>query len=132
MSSLPTRFDHLQINVANPEFYQALFAALGARAVSESSQASGYKIGDVTIWVIWAERKYQEHLFHRKAIGLNHLSFELPSRRAVDKFTRDFVIPRQAVLLYESPRLFPEYGVSHYAAYFEDPSRVKLEVFAKK
>lgn len=129
---MSTRFDHLQINVLDPEFYRAFFSALGAEVVSESDQASGYKIGDVTIWVIWVERKYQGHVFHRKAIGLNHLSFELPSRQAVDRFMRDFVVPRKAALLYDSPRVFPEYGVAHYAVYFEDPSRIKLEVFAKK
>lgn len=96
--------------------------------VDESSEHIGVSNGTTDFWIIQSEKTHSKRKFHRKAPGLNHISFRVASREAVRKFTRDFLKRRSVKVLYDSPRHFPEYHKNYYAVYFEGPDRIKLEV----
>jgi catechol 2,3-dioxygenase-like lactoylglutathione lyase family enzyme len=123
---------HIQINVSNARrslpFYRELLACLGYRVVDESPEHIGMSNGTTDMWVIRSERPYAKRKFHRKAPGLNHISFGVPSKKAVRDFTRNFLKKRRLKGLYGSPRHFPEYHKNYFAVYFEDPDGIKLEV----
>jgi catechol 2,3-dioxygenase-like lactoylglutathione lyase family enzyme len=49
-------------------------------------------------------------------------------RGDVARFAADFMKPRGIAALYASPREYPEYRPGYYAAFFEDPDRLKIEI----
>ena len=123
---------HIQINVSNANralpFYRAFFSYLGYRILEESPEHLGVSNGTTDFWIIESKGSHSKRKFHRKAPGLNHISFEVASAETVRKFTRDFLGKRNIKALYDSPRHFPEYHKDYYAVYFEGPDRIKLEV----
>ncbi len=123
---------HIQINVSDAKvsipFYKALFVYSGYRVIDESSGHIGVSNGTTDFWIIETEKTYKGKGFHRKATGLNHISFKVASKQNVDIFVREFLMKRKVSLLYGGPKEFPEYKKGYYAVFFEDPDRLKLEV----
>jgi catechol 2,3-dioxygenase-like lactoylglutathione lyase family enzyme len=66
--------------------------------------------------------------YHRKRVGLNHLAFSATSRAHVDVITA-WVRRSGHTILYEDRHPYAG-GRGHYAVFFEDPDRIKLEVVA--
>ncbi len=83
--------------------------------------------GDVQIFLVRCENQFSGSGFHRKRVGLNHVAFRAESKEEVDRFYKQFLAPKRVTVLYDGPRVHPEYGPSYYAVYFEDPDRIKLE-----
>ncbi|MGD0387428.1 MAG: VOC family protein [Tepidisphaeraceae bacterium] len=119
---------HIQLNVSDIDFYRELFNFLEYRVKDDGRDYLGATDGQTDIWVMRTDKAYDALPYHRKARGLNHLAFRVPRREDVDRFSREFLGPRNLPTLYNSPRAFPEYHPDYYAVYFEDPSRIKLEV----
>ncbi len=122
----------MTINVSDAKkslpFYSDLLLLLGYKIVSRHANSLGFSNGTLDIWVSQTESKYLNRKFHRKATGLNHLCFRVASQKAVDEFTKKFLIKKRLKPLYNSPRIFPQYTKGYYAVYFEDPDRIKIEV----
>jgi catechol-2,3-dioxygenase len=68
--------------------------------------------------------------YNRTAVGLNHMAFTAPTNREVDQI-RLRLIQAGYIELY-SQRYPHAGGVDSYAAYFEDPDRIKVEIVAQK
>lgn len=123
---------HIHLNVSNKEkslpFYRELFDYFGYKMIIERDWGFGFSNGKTDFWVTSTRKKYLRNKFHRKNAGLNHIAFGVESRRNVDKFIKEFLIPRKIKPLYDSPREYSEYTKWYYAVYFEDPDRIKLEV----
>lgn len=92
--------------------------------------ASGrsWKRGPTYLVVVQAPEAYRDEGYHRRHPGLNHLAFHADSRAHVDDLT-DRLRERGVPLLYEDDHPYAG-GEDHYAAYFESPERVKVEVVA--
>jgi len=83
----------------NPSpFYKGLLSYLGYKIVDESREHIGESNGTNDIWVIQAEQKYKNRPFHRKEVGLNHISFRVESKNDVDKFTQHFLRRKMGLL----------------------------------
>ncbi len=63
-------------------------------------------------------------------MGLNHLAFHAASKAHVDEMTNR-LRAMQVPILYENSYPFSG-GRDHYAVYFEDPDRIKVELVAPK
>ncbi len=61
-------------------------------------------------------------------MGLSHIAFYAVSRKEVDKFYEEFLVPQGVRVLYGGPKKYPEYSKDYYAVYLEDPDRIKLEL----
>jgi catechol 2,3-dioxygenase-like lactoylglutathione lyase family enzyme len=61
-------------------------------------------------------------------VGLNHISFWVPSKLLVDVFYKEYLLSHSIRALYGAPKRYDEYRQGYYAVYFEDPDRLKLEV----
>jgi glyoxylase I family protein len=59
------------------------------------------------------------------APGLHHFCFRVVDEAAVDRAANEL---REAGVEVSEPHYYPEYGHDYYAAFFEDPDGVRLEV----
>lgn len=129
---MKTSLYHLQINVLNPEvslpFYKDFFNYFGHKIIGETPSHLGVSNGTTDFWFMETESTFKSPYFHRKNTGLNHLAFKVESREDVDRFTEEFLKPRNLPPLYESPKAFPDYSENYYAVFFEGPDRLKIEV----
>lgn len=88
----------------------------------------GWKLGGTYIVFVQTEERFLKPAFHRKRIGLNHLAFHAESREQVDYVT-DLLKERGVSILYTDRHPYAG-GDSHYAVFFEDPDRIKVELVA--
>lgn len=132
---MKTSLYHIHLNVSDAKvsipFYKDLFAYLEYKIIDESPEHIGVSNGSTDFWIIETEKMYKGNKFHRKNTGINHLAFRLNSKEEVDSFTNEFLKPKGITTLYDTPKVFPEYGGEYYAVFFEDPDRIKLEVMYK-
>ena len=132
---MKTSLDHIQINVSNAQvsfpFYKELFKYFEYKIVKENEARIGVSNGTTNIWIRQTGEKYKSKQFHRKATGINHVSFKVYSKKDVDTFTKEFLDKHGIKPLYNTPKHFPEYIEGYYAVFFEDPDRIKLEVTYK-
>jgi catechol 2,3-dioxygenase-like lactoylglutathione lyase family enzyme len=91
---------------------------------------SVWKLGPSYIVLVQTRRKYLNSQYHRSATGLNHLAFHAGSRNEVDLITEE-LRAREIKVLYEDKHPFAG-GRSHYALFFEDPDRIKVELVAPR
>ena len=78
---MKTIIDHIQINVSNAQvsfpFYKELFKYLEYRIMKENEERIGFSNGTTNIWIRQTEEKHTSNKFHRKATGINHISFRV-------------------------------------------------------
>ena len=121
---------HIEIYVSNldksKEFYSWLLSILGFKLFQEWEQGFSYKKNGFYIVFVQAKEKYLSRGYNRSNIGLNHLAFRCDSKDEIDQI-RNLLIQRNIVLLYDNK--YPNAGGDeHYAVYFEDPDRIKIEI----
>jgi catechol 2,3-dioxygenase-like lactoylglutathione lyase family enzyme len=86
--------------------------------------------GETYLCLLPAPREHLAAGYHRKRIGLNHLAFKGESRDQVDLIAK-WIKENGHTLLYEDRHPYAG-GPRHYAVFFEDPDRIKLEVVAPR
>ena len=123
---------HIQINVSDfkksKKFYSKMFKILGWKVFMEEESIISWINDDFSFWLVETESNFKDKKFHRKDTGLNHIAFKVNSKGEVDEFFNRFLSNKKEIVLYNSPKKYPEYGENYYAVYFEDPDRIKLEV----
>lgn len=55
-----------------------------------------------------------------QAVGINHIALWARSRDEVDRFHREFLIPRR-IRVTDEPMEYPHYWPGYYAVFFDDP-----------
>jgi catechol 2,3-dioxygenase-like lactoylglutathione lyase family enzyme len=123
---------HVEIYVSNiyqsKEFWGWLLEKLGYTPFQVWENGHSWKLNDTYLVFVQAEDKFLDIPYHRSRVGLNHLAFHASSRRHVDEIT-DKLIEKGIRILY--PDKHPNAGgENHYAVYFEDPDRIKVELVA--
>lgn len=124
---------HIEINVSNlkktKKFYDFLLPKLGYQHFQEWDQGFSYKYEDYYIVFVQTREKYNSGQFSRTGTGLNHIAFSTPSKYEVDSLRLE-LLKAGVIELY--PDAYPHAGgEKHYAFFFEDPDRIKLEIVAK-
>jgi catechol 2,3-dioxygenase-like lactoylglutathione lyase family enzyme len=123
---------HLEIYVSNlaksKEFWSWLLEELGYRSFQKWDKGESWKLGDTYLVFVQAEERFLEPPYHRCRVGLNHLAFHADSRQHVDHLTKR-LRERGVSILYPGQHPFAG-GEDHYAVYFEDPDRIKVELVA--
>jgi catechol 2,3-dioxygenase-like lactoylglutathione lyase family enzyme len=131
------QFHHFQVNVSDlkrsDRFYDGFLTWLGYERVLRVEQTDardivGWRRGRSRLFLTQCREEFLKDSFHRKRLGLNHIAFWVPSKRGVDRFYREYLLPHRIRVLYEGPAQHDEYRKGYYAVYFEDPDRLKLEV----
>ncbi len=123
---------HIEIYVSDikrtVDFWGWFLEELGYTSFQAWESGQSWKIDDTYIVFVQVEDRYLDIPYHRCRVGLNHLAFHASSRQHVDKMT-DELIEKGINILY--PKMHPYAGGdNHYAVYFEDPDRIKVELVA--
>lgn len=121
---------HTEIYVSNldktKEFYSWILSILGFELFQEWKDGFSYKKDEFYIVFVQTKEKYLNNGYHRCNIGLNHLAFRCPTKNKIDQIRKN-LIQNNIVLLYDDKYPYAG-GVEHYAVYFEDPDRIKVEI----
>ncbi|WP_077326307.1 VOC family protein [Virgibacillus siamensis] len=110
------------------DFWGWFLEELGYSPFQEWESGKSFKMGDTYIVFVQTEERFLDVSYHRCRVGLNHLAFHAESRQHVDDMTRKLK-DKGITILYANQHPFAG-GDDHYAAYFEDPDRLKVELVA--
>ncbi|WP_204437419.1 VOC family protein [Amphibacillus cookii] len=121
---------HVEIYVSDLnrtiDFWSWFLEDLGYTLFQDWNNGRSWKIGDTYIVFVQAEDRFLDFPYHRCRVGLNHLAFYASSRKHVDEMTSK--LKKKGIkILYPNKHPFAG-GDSHYAVYFEDPDRIKVEL----
>ncbi|GEM05583.1 hypothetical protein HMI01_25710 [Halolactibacillus miurensis] len=123
---------HIELYVSELEtsmnFWGWLLEELGYTLFQSWEKGQSWKSGDMYLVFVQVEDRFKDSPYHRCGVGLNHLAFHARSRQHVDEITKK--IEQKGVdILYKDRHPFAG-GETHYAVYFEDPDRIKVELVA--
>ena|ERR1017187_774523 len=128
----PRGLHHIELNVSNLErssdFWGWLLSELGYSVFQEWPKGKSWILGDTYIVLVQTEEKYLEGGYNRQRIGLNHVALHVESRQKAESLT-NAIRDRGLKILYEEKHPFAG-GDDHFATYFEDPDRIKIELVA--
>ncbi|MDW7615970.1 VOC family protein [Peribacillus simplex] len=123
---------HIELNVSNlhrtVDFWGWFLEEINYEPYQEWESGKSWRLDDMYIVFVQAETRFLDIPYHRGRVGLNHLAFHATSRQQVDEITgklRD----RGVTILYADKHPFAG-GKDHYAVFFEDPDRMKVELVA--
>ena len=123
---------HIEINVSDLKkstvFWGQLLEDLGYEPFQDWKSGRSWKLGETYIVFVQTEKNFLDTPYHRCRVGLNHLAFQGSSRQHVDEMTEKLK-QKGVKILYTNKHPFAG-GKSHYAVYFEDPDRIKIEIVA--
>ena len=123
---------HVEIYVSNltrsAEFWGWFLTELGYVPFQEWDAGRSWILNDTYLVFVQTLGQHLDEPYHRGRVGLNHLAFWAQSREQVDALT-EHVRARGLQVLYADRHPFAG-GSDHYALYFEDPDRIKVEVTA--
>ncbi|MBR7825844.1 NUDIX domain-containing protein [Actinospica sp. MGRD01-02] len=123
--------DHVGLNLPERDFafWQEMFRHLGFEIRPDGNHFDA--VGAVTVCVTATKPGFEQAGFHRRNTGLGHLAVRVESPAAVDAFVAEFLRPRGIEPLYGGPAGY-DYEPGYYAVYFEDRSRLKVEVMTSR
>ena len=110
------------------DFWTWFLEDLGYKVYQEWDKGQSWRLGETYIVFVQAEERFLDVPYHRCRVGLNHLAFHASSRSHVDKIAGK-LIEKGTSILYRDKHPFAG-GSDHYAVYFEDPDRIKVELVA--
>ncbi len=123
---------HIEIYVSDlvkaVDFWSWFLEELGYTSFQKWEHGQSWKIGETYIVFVQANERFLDIPYHRCRTGLNHLAFHAATCQEVDEMT--LKLKQRGI-----PILYPEKhpyagGDDHYAVYFEDPDRIKVELVA--
>ncbi|WP_342591593.1 VOC family protein [Paenibacillus shirakamiensis] len=123
---------HVELYVSNlrksTDFWGWLLEELGYEPYQSWEDGRSWKLGPTYLVFVQTEARFLDIPYHRSRVGLNHLAFYASSQQHVDQLTSQ-IKERGVQLLYHDQ--YPYAGGSeHYAVFFEDPDRIKVEIVA--
>ncbi|MFD1068081.1 VOC family protein [Oceanobacillus locisalsi] len=123
---------HIEIYVSDlnktTHFWGWFLNELGYTSYQNWENGQSWKLEETYLVFVQAGDRFLDIPYHRCRVGLNHLAFHAESREFVDEMTQKLQ-QRGTTMLY--PDLYPYAGgETHYAVYFEDPDRIKVELVA--
>lgn len=123
---------HIEIFVSDlkrsADFWGWFLEGLGYTPFQKWEKGQSWKLGQTYMVFVQAEERFLDIPYHRCRVGLNHLAFHAESRAQVDEMT-EMLRGRGVPILYEDRHPFAG-GNDHYAVYFEDLDRIKVELVA--
>lgn len=123
---------HIEIYVKDLEISKAfwgwLLSELGYKEYQNWEQGVSYILDKTYIVFVQTEERFLDIPYHRCRAGLNHLAFHGGSKEFIDEITLK-LRQKNVKVLYDDRHPYAG-GLGHYAVYFEDPDRMKVEISA--
>jgi len=123
---------HVELYVSDLErslaFWGWFLGELGYEIYQLWDDGISWKLEQTYLVLVQTAERYQSPPYHRCRTGLNHLAFHAHSREQVDLISAE--LERRGIpILYRDRHPFAG-GPDHYAVFFEDPDRIKVELVA--
>lgn len=124
--------DHIGIGVSDlaaaKDYYDELMPILGFRPWFPTAPDGAFNYGPDGARgpQLFFYQAIEDGNNSRNRAGLQHIAIMVQSRAMVHE-AYEWAVAKGEEILYE-PRLFPEYGPSQYATYWQDPNGFMLEV----
>ena len=123
---------HVEIYVSDLErstsFWNWFLKELGYEPFQKWDKGQSWKLGETYLVFVQTEERFLDIPYRRCRAGLNHLAFHASSCKRVDEMANNLK-ERGISILYENQHPLAG-GNHHYAVYFEDPDRIKVEFVA--
>jgi catechol 2,3-dioxygenase-like lactoylglutathione lyase family enzyme len=123
---------HIEINVSNLnrtiEFWDWFLKELNYNVYQKWDKGISWKFENTYLVFVQTEERFLRADYHRSQTGLNHLAFHAGSKEHVDEMTEG-LIKKGIPILYPDKHPYAG-GKNHYAVFFEDPDRIKVELAA--
>ncbi|MFP5112449.1 VOC family protein [Bacillaceae bacterium C204] len=123
---------HLEIYVSNLsksiELWDWFLTELGYEPYQKWDSGISWKHGETYLVFVQTEERFLNVPYHRSRVGLNHLAFHAVSREQVNQITLQLK-EKGINILYQDKHPYAG-GDAHYAVFFEDPDRIKVELVA--
>ncbi|WP_079509225.1 VOC family protein [Mesobacillus jeotgali] len=123
---------HVEINVTDInktiEFWDWFLSELNYEIFQKWNKGMSWRYQSTYLVFVQADEQFVKDGYHRSKVGLNHLAFHANSRNQVDGITEK-LIEKNIPILYHDRHPYAG-GRSHYAVFFEDPDRIKVELVA--
>ncbi len=123
---------HIEIYVSDLSktirFWEWLLNELDYDVYQKWDAGISWRHKDTYLVFVQAEKRFMDVSYHRCRVGLNHLAFYAKSKEQVDDITE--VLNEKGVKILYSNEHPHAGGPDHYAVYFEDPDRIKVELVA--
>jgi catechol 2,3-dioxygenase-like lactoylglutathione lyase family enzyme len=123
---------HIELYVSDlgksTAFWAWLLGLLGYEQFQKWADGISWKLGDFYIVLVQVERRFKMPEYHRKRVGLNHIALHAKSKEQVDEVAA--ALPSFGLRILYADRHPHAGGPDHYALYFEDPDRIKIELVA--
>lgn len=110
------------------KFWDWFLLELGYQVFQAWEEGRSYILDETYLVFVQVQKKYLSYQYHRCGTGLNHLAFYADSKEHVDEVTEKLQ-QRNIKILYKDKHPYAG-GEGHYAVYFEDPNRMKVELVA--
>ncbi len=125
---------HIEIYVSDlsrtVDFWGWFLEELGYASFQDWENGRSWKMEETYIVFVQAEDRFLDNPYHRCRVGLNHLAFHASSREYIDEMTNKLK-EKGITILYPDKHPLAG-GKDHYAVYFEDPDRIKVELVAPR
>lgn len=123
---------HIELNVSDLEisirFWGWFLEELGYQPFQVWDKGRSWKKDEMYLVFVQTKEQFVSEGYHRGHTGLNHLAFQANSRQQVDNLAKKLE-EKGIEILYRDQHPFAG-GEQHYAVFFEDPDRVKVEFVA--
>lgn len=123
---------HVELYVSDldrsAQFWDWLLRLLGYQALQTWAHGRSWQLNGFYLVLVQTADAHVGASYHRKRTGLNHLAFTARDRDQVDEVTQA-LRARGGRVLYEDRHPHAG-GPGHYAVFFEDPDRIKVELVA--
>ncbi|CAM3797314.1 VOC family protein [Mesobacillus zeae] len=123
---------HIELYVSDLQrtalFWEGFLTELGYEIYQKWDKGISFRHETAYLVFVQADERFMNPPYDRRRVGLNHLAFHAQSREQVDKVTAMLKV-RGVQILYPDKHPYAG-GVNHYAVYFEDPDRIKVELVA--
>jgi catechol 2,3-dioxygenase-like lactoylglutathione lyase family enzyme len=123
---------HVEINVSNLSkssvFWGWFLNELGYEPYQKWASGISWKFQETYLVFVQTEERFLDVPYHRSRTGLNHLAFHAKSKDHVDEIIEKLK-NRGINIIYRDRHPFAG-GANHYAVFFEDPDRMKVELVA--
>jgi catechol 2,3-dioxygenase-like lactoylglutathione lyase family enzyme len=123
---------HIEIYVSNldrsTQFWDWFLTKVGYSVYQKWDKGISWRDESSYIVFVQADERFLDIPYHRCRVGLNHLAFHAQSKQQVAEITME-LNERGIDILYPDRHPYAG-GPNHYALYFEDPDRMKVELVA--
>ena len=124
-----TKLSHIDLSVSDYKksvrFYDLVLLSLGWEKLVSRTEQTSYTDGTLKITVAPVAEEFKQFGFHRKRVGLNHLSLYAETKEVVDEFYKEIMLKNGLQSLYQEGATGDK---DYYSLSFEDPDRIKIKL----